>query len=240
MKTLLASAVFLALAVPATAATVSVSGFSKSDYGTATGSMSNAVTQDFEGYGEGNVNNGFSTNVGTFSSLGGKGSGGTVSNAGFANDGTKLALRDGNVYGRVSTTRDLTGNSADDMFLDSNDTQGIVWDVMLGAGRMFDRIVFTLTDAAEFGNSMKIATAYGEAVYSNSGNGEKRLVEIYFGKAVGSAKITLGHFKGSNPRTNDGFSIDDIAVNEVPLPASALLLLGGLGGLMAMRRRNNV
>lgn len=239
MKFLLAPSIALFLAAPAMAATVSVSGFSASSYDAATGSMSKAVVQNFESYGEGNVDNGFATNVGLFSSLGGTGSGGTVTGAGFANDGTKLALRDGNVFGRVSTTRDLTGLSSDDMFLDSNDTHGIIWDVMLGAQRMFDRIVFTITDAAEFGNSMEITTPYGTTVISSAGGSKKRLIEIDFGMAISSAQITLGHFSGSNPRTNDGFSIDDIAVNEVPLPASALLLLGGLGGLAALRRRKS-
>jgi hypothetical protein len=237
MKTILTTAVFAALAAPAFASTVSVTGFSASSYNAAVGSMSHAVTQDFEGYGEGNVSNGFMTNVGAFSSLGGEGSGGTVTGADFSNDGTKLALRDGNVYGRVSTTRTLSGNATDDMFLDSNDTYGIVWNVMLGGQRMFDRIVFTLTDAAEFGNSMRIITDFGTTVVSSTGNGLKRLVEIDLDYQTSNATIILGHFRGNSLRTNDGFSLDDIAVNEVPLPASALFLLGGLGGLAAMRRR---
>ncbi|MGR3515170.1 MAG: VPLPA-CTERM sorting domain-containing protein [Paracoccaceae bacterium] len=237
MKYLLAPVLCLGLAAPAMAASVTVTGFNASAYDAATGAMAVAVTQDFESFGQGNVADGFSTNVGSFSSLGGVGSGGTVSGASFTNNGAELALRTGNVFGRVSTTQDLTGNSADDTFLDSNDTQGIVWDVMLGAGRMFDRIVFTVTDAAEFGNSMRITTSFGTTVVDAGANGLKRLVQIDFGEAVSSASITLGHFRGSNPLTNDGFSIDDIAVSEVPLPASALLLLGGLGGLAAMRRR---
>ena len=237
MKTILTTAVLAALGAPALASTVSVTGFSASSYNAAVGSMSHAVTQNFEGYGEGNVSNGFMTNVGTFSSLGGQGTGGTVSGADFANDGTKLALRDGNVYGRVSTTKALSGNNADDMFLDSNDTYGIVWNVMLAGQKMFDRIVFTVTDAAEFGNSLQIITDFGTTVVSSSGNGLKRLVEIDFDYQTSNATIILGHFRNNGLRTNDGFSIDDIAVSEVPLPASALLLLGGLGGLAAMRRR---
>lgn len=237
MKTILMTAVLAALAAPALASTVSVTGFSASSYNAAVGGMTYAVTQDFEGYGEGNVSNGFMTNVGSFSSLGGEGAGGTVSGADFDNDGTKLALRDGNVYGRVSTTSSLSGNAGDDMFLDSNDTYGIVWNVMLGGQRMFDRIVFTITDAAEFGNSLRIITDFGTTVVNSSGNGLQRLVEIDLDHNATYATIILGHFRSNGLRTNDGFSIDDIAVNEVPLPASALFLLGGLGGLAAMRRR---
>lgn len=237
MKSLTLSVLATCFAAPAFAATVNVSGFSAASYNASVGSFSTVVSQTFETYSEMNVNDGFATNVGTFSSAGGTGSGGTVNNAGFANDGTKLALRDGNVFGRVSTTQSLTGNTSDDMFLDSNDTKGIIWNVMLAGQKMFDRIVFTVTDAAEFGNTFKIETAGVTHMVSSAGNGVKRLIEIDFGQNVSSATITLGHFKGNNPRTNDGFSIDDIAVSAVPLPASALFLIGGLGGLAALRRR---
>ena len=237
MKTSLISLAATLVAGPALAATINVSSFSNSGYNTAVGSMGHAVSQDFETYGEGNVDAGFATNVGTFWSLGGTGSGGTVTNAGFANDGSLLAIRDGNVYGRTSSTSELTSNSEDDMFLDSNDTFGMIWNVSLGADRMFDRIVFTVTDAAEFGGSLWIGTNGATTTVMNAANAVRNLIEITFDQSMSSATVVLSHFNGSGNFTNDGFSIDDIAVSEVPLPASALLLLGGLGGLAAMRRR---
>lgn len=222
---------------PALAATINVSTFSDSSYSAAVGSMGYAVSQDFETFAEGNVDSGFLTNVGAFSTLGGTGSGGTVSNAGFSNDGSLLAIRDGNVYGRTSSTSELTTNSDDDMFLDSNDTFGIIWNVSLGAGRMFDRLVFTVTDAAEFGGSLWLGTNGATATVVNGANAVRNLIEITFDQDISSATVVLGHFNGAGNFTNDGFSIDDITVSEVPIPASALLLLGGLGGLAAMRRR---
>ncbi len=237
MKTSLISLAATVVAGPALAATINVSTFSDTSYNAAVGSMGYVVSQDFETYGEGNVANGFTTNVGSFSTLGGTGTGGTVTNAGFNNDGSLLAIRDGNVYGRTSSTSDLTSNSDDDMFLDSNDTFGLIWNVSLGAGRMFDRIVFTVTDAAEFGGSLWVGTNGATTTFMNGANAVRNLIEISFDQNVSSATVVLSHFNGTGNFTNDGFSIDDIAVSEVPLPASALLLLGGLGGLAAMRRR---
>lgn len=41
----------------------------------------------------------------------------------------------------------------------------------------------------------------------------------------------------TNPPSTDGYDIDSISVSAVPLPATGLLLLGGLGGIAALKRR---
>ena len=237
MKTVCIALAMTALAAPLSAATISVSNFSKSSYDAAIGGET-VVTEDFESFNEGNVANGFATSVGTFSTLGGTGSGGTVTKADFSNDGSKLAVRDGNVYGRVSTTSTLSGDAADNMFLDSNDTYGIRWDIDLG-GTMFDKLVFTLTDATDVGARMVLNLGGTTTLLSGLANGAQKLVEIDLGGAYTSASLYFTNYRSdlTNLKLNDGFSIDDVSVSAVPLPASSLLLLGGLGGMAALRRR---
>jgi hypothetical protein len=244
-KRLLATAVAFALtAGVAQAATIQVSTFSVSDYNTALGTLGpSVVKEDFESYGVGNVNDGFPTAVGTFKTMGGTGTGGTVTDPNPDLDGSKLAIRTGTVYGRSSTTDLLAGlndnpnDGVKDKFLDSNDTFGIEW--LVNIGSMFDKLIFVLTDATDVGATMTItapgATPY---VFSGLGNANRQLVVVDFGGAVNSASISF--FNTNNrgkPLLNDGFSLDDIAVSAVPLPAPAFMLLAGLAGLAAMRRK---
>lgn len=46
---------------------------------------------------------------------------------------------------------------------------------------------------------------------------------------------TLAEFPGTT--SFDGFDVDAVSIAAIPLPAAGLMLLGGLGGLAALRRR---
>ena len=53
-----------------------------------------------------------------------------------------------------------------------------------------------------------------------------KIVVDDFDTLLSDAMVTL-----ENSRVNDGLSIDDISVGVIPLPASALMLLAGLGAI---------
>lgn len=243
MKQYILVAAAVVWALPAGAATISISEFSKPAYDALLGSMSAPVVEDFEGFAEGNIDDGWSASaVGSFSSVGGTGSGrtvtGSVASGNFAgNEGERLAIRDGSVFGRRSTTSALSGDAGDDTFLDSNDTFGIAWQASLG-GQMFDRLIVTLTDATDVGAMMRISVGSDSVMLSGLGNGARKIVEIVLGGPVSTATVLFENFHPNGSyRRNDGFSLDDIALSAVPLPAGAWFLLGGLGALAAMRRR---
>lgn len=232
------------LAVSAHAATISVLEYEEDAYKALYGSRA-GVFEGFETlgetHGEGEVENGFSTSVGSFSTLGGVGSGGTVSEM-EGNSGSMLALREGNVYGRESVSPD--GGS---WFLDSNDTWGLSWDVALAGGKSFDKLMFTLSDASDAGGYLRISVGgenYELRTGSRLSDGNIRLVTIDLGGVTDSAEVTLANYTssgGRRPVMNDGFSIDGIQVAAVPLPPSAWLLGGALLGLgfVARRRRRH-
>ncbi|MEL6952118.1 MAG: VPLPA-CTERM sorting domain-containing protein [Pseudomonadota bacterium] len=233
-----AFAALLATASVAGAATITITDFNPTDYSAATAGGS-FVGTDFEAegraMGEGQVGSSLSTSVGTFSRLSGVGSGGTVRDL-PGNDGTQLALRDGNVYGRSDTH----GGS---WFLDSNDTHGMVWNVSTGS--LFDTVVFTITDGSEFGGSVRVSSggeSADQGIDGRRGDGNVSLVTVIFDNPTNAATIILGHYANANSqnlRTNDGFSIDgtQVGLAPVPLPASLPLLLLGAGALYGLRRR---
>lgn len=238
-KFISAALLFAGIATSANATSISFSSFDVSTYNAALAASGPVITEDFEGFLEGNVNDGVSTAVGTFATLGGTGSGGTVTNAdasAFGNDGSKLAIRDGYVFGRTSTTALLNSDKSLDKFLDSNDTFGIKWTADLG-GTMFDRLVLTLSDAADVGAIMQVTGGGATQSFSTAGDGNRKVVVIEFASAVSSAVIDFANIGSNGLLTNDGFSLDDIAVSTVPVPAGLLLMGTALAGLGMVRRR---
>ena len=170
-----------------------------------------------------------STRVGTFTSLGGVGTGGTA-----VNGGTSLQVRNymPEVWGRFNTS------GVDGNWLDSNDTLGMRWDV--ATGEKFNALAFLLTDVADVG--AKFTIKVGETLYSQVigaggrlANGSIQLVRILLPESVESLVVEL-----RNDRRNDGFGIDGATVQRiapVPLPPAALLLASGAAALFGVSRR---
>ncbi|MEL6118287.1 MAG: VPLPA-CTERM sorting domain-containing protein [Pseudomonadota bacterium] len=223
----------------ASATTISVSVFDINTFNQAVSGPS-FVTEDFESgfaVGEitgngGNAGATLDTVVGTFSSLGGVGSGSTCALSTGGSNGIcdTLAIFDSSINSQNNTVP-LDGEYS----LNSNDTFGIQWDV--GTGDLFNRVVFGMSDATDQGATLTITaddgtTSVFEVLNPNLGDGNAQLVIIDFDELIGSATISL-----ESSIEDDGFAIDGVSVGVVPLPAAGLLLIGGLGVLGAMRRR---
>jgi len=225
-------------AMPLAAATITVTAFD-ADVFAADIAAGRFIGSNFERegtiHGEREVGSSLTTGVGTFHSLGGTGTGGTV--RGLAgNTGRELALRDGNTYGR----RDVLGGQ---WYLDSNDTYGIGWSVT--ANRLFDTVTFILIDGSDSGGYLRISVdgvSHEQRSSARLANGNAQLVSIRFDDRVPSALIELENFdqSGTRRRLNDGFAIDGAQVGSytaVPLAPAGLFLIGGLLAMGAIRRR---
>lgn len=218
----------------AQAATVTESAFNQAAWDTFL-STTTGVIENFEGFVEDEYLGGLVTAVGTFTRDGGNpGGGGTVTNTdaqAFGNTGEGVTVRDGTVFGRSNST---TGGK---MFFDSNDLERVLFHVSLG-GTAFTSLSFTLVDAADVGAAFSIFVDGASVADYTLGhdpsipNGVRKVINVDFGGAVTSAKILF-----TSIPEDDGFGMDDFVVQAIPLPAPALMLLGGLGALGALRRR---
>lgn len=221
----------------AQATTISVSAFDITDWGNAVAQLQGGVVEDFENtgpvIGEGELSGDLSTDVGTFSSLGGTGSGSTCTESSGGTDCSYLSL-----FGPTLDGLNGQGNLVPDngeWSLNADDTLGIHWAVELD-GASFNRVIFGLRDAADISAVVEVS-AGGETVqFSNLLNSNAQLIVVTFDSLVNSAAVKI---ENSNGVVNDSFSVDGAAVGVVPIPAAGFLLVGGLGALAAMRRRKS-
>ena len=51
--------------------------------------------------------------------------------------------------------------------------------------------------------------------------------------------VSKSYFASTGTKTTDGFDVDSVAIAPVPVPAAGMMLLAGLGGFAALRRRRN-
>lgn len=216
------------------AATISITSFDGSGFAAAT---AGATIEDFESYRSKRWISSTRTAVGSFSSMGGTGSGSVCGNN---NDGIARCNGLGIQIGSDSGQGNLwpaSGMTA----LSSNDTFGIIWDVFLAGNAAFDSVVFGLRDAADVRGTVFTISAGGETreLRAQADNNEK-LVRIDFGRSLTNATVQMFNTNAKGGmKANDGFTIDGAAVNvtPVPLPAGMVLLLGGVAALGAMRAR---
>jgi hypothetical protein len=154
------------------------------------------------------------------------------------NGGAGLEVRGDNdmAWGRYNADELAPGIGGE--WLDSNDTQGMRWDIA-GLGK-FNTLSFFLIDAADVGAkfSIKVGDTLFSQILGAGGrtlDGNIQLVTILLDRTVDSLSVAL-----FNDRLNDGFGVDGAMVAHVapvPVPPAAALLVSGILAFGAFRRR---
>ena len=183
------------------------------------------------------------THVGTMTFSGAAGAGGAAT---FDKSFGRIAGAP--AFGRQNTsTATFGGNGitagAHSQYLESNDVQTMTWTAEdKSEGRQFDRLLFSITDAADSGAKFRISDGTGTSSFEYElgvfagENGEIRNFVVSFADLQTSATVEFTNMTGAI--ANDGVGFDNMVVGAVPLPAAAWLLLGVSGALVAAKRRS--
>lgn len=178
--------------------------------------------------------------VGTFTGLGvgnSNPSGTTCGSLDLNVDGCRnIAIQDPGTINGQGNIVPFDGSSS----ININDSLGLRWTV--STGNLFDSVVFALRDVTDQGATVTIRQGDDQeeitrqvvrnALGQNNINDNLTLVSVSFGSLQSSAFITV-----TNSRLDDSFNFDGAAVNIVPLPAGMWMLLAGIGGFAALKRR---
>ena len=172
------------------------------------------------------------TSVGDFRGLGGTGSGTSVTG-----DGAQIQIRSGNNAGRFNVL-DFGRN-----FLDSNDTLGFSWTIANQTG-LRGASAF-ITDPNDAGGKLNVRLTFdGDTTPFFNLQLTDRKDDATIWKLMADFTLvdrpwSTAVFEFRMDKVNDGIGLSNAALNVIPLPAPALLLLSGLGALggLSLRRR---
>ena len=197
------------------------------------------ILEDFEGFtASASPSAGFTslvTGAGTFSRAAGAShgaaSGACIKDGGACKEMHVLDAATSPFSGRYNTTPGLAARQGN--WLDSNDIDGIRLELTPARTNLF----FFLTDVSDQGGTLTVKGFDGtwsqQAILPTKGNGALFLVQL-------SQFSGLSSIEFRNSRTGDGWGIDDIGTQSVPVPEpTELMLLGAvlLGAATRLRRR---
>jgi hypothetical protein len=192
-------------------------------------------TEDFEGLTGANTAGGLLTGIGTITTIaGGPGTSGSTAIAPLDQSVVRSAAAPGT--GTTGFRYDADDTPGSTNYLDSNDNAAI--NIAVAGIGMFDRISFMLTDIDDVGAILFKLFVGGNEVYATpldvskpDQNGRLLLATIDLGFLTDTLNIEMSIDAG------DGFGFDGAKIAATPLPAPALMLLGGLGALGVAARR---